>query len=58
MNNLFHDIATPVFKHCIDFMNGDSENQESTEEKTESILRSSKKLKQLLQHSEHQRQPQ
>ena len=19
---LFHDIATPVFKHCIDFMNG------------------------------------
>ena len=20
---LFHDISTPVFKHCIDFMNGD-----------------------------------
>lgn len=28
---LFHDISTPVFKHCIDFMNGDHETQESTE---------------------------
>ena len=32
---LFHDIATPTFKHCIDFMNGDSEHQESTEERTD-----------------------
>ena len=29
---LFHDIATPVFKHTIDFMNGDYETQDSTEE--------------------------
>lgn len=25
LSGLFHDIATPVFKHCIDFMNGDHE---------------------------------
>ena len=41
---LFHDIATPTFKHCIDFMNGDSEKQESTEERTEQTIRGSKKL--------------
>ena len=39
---LFHDIATPVFKHCIDFMNGDSEKQESTEERTSDIIKNSK----------------
>ena len=32
---LFHDISTPVFKHCIDFMNGDHEKQESTEDLTD-----------------------
>lgn len=46
---LFHDIATPTFKHCIDFMNGDSENQESTEERTEQIIRNSQKIMSLLQ---------
>lgn len=45
---LFHDIATPVFKHCIDFMNGDSENQESTEERTTEIIKKSKKIMELL----------
>jgi len=45
---LFHDIATPTFKHCIDFMNGDSEHQESTEERTEQIIRNSKKIMTLL----------
>ena len=45
---LFHDIATPVFKHCIDFMNGDSETQESTEEKTSDIIRNSSKIMSLL----------
>ena len=45
---LFHDIAAPTFKHCIDFMNGDSEHQESTEERTESIIRNSKKIMALL----------
>ena len=46
---LFHDIATPVFKHCIDFMNGDSETQESTEERTTNIIRNSKEIMNLLQ---------
>jgi len=46
---LFHDIATPVFKHCIDFMNGDSETQESTEEKTSDIIRNSSKIMSLLE---------
>lgn len=45
---LFHDVSTPCFSHVIDYMNKDYENQESTEEKTETILKSSRKLKQLL----------
>lgn len=45
---LFHDIATPTFKHCIDFMNGDSEKQESTEGLTEDIIRNSKEIMNLL----------
>ena len=45
---LYHDIATPTFKHCIDFMNGDFEHQELTEERTEQIIRNSKKIMQLL----------
>ncbi len=39
---LFHDIATPAFKHSIDFMNGDAETQESTEERTAQIIRDSR----------------
>ena len=42
LSGLFHDIATPVFKHCIDFMNGDAETQESTEERTTDIIKNSK----------------
>lgn len=45
---LFHDIATPAFKHCIDFMNGDHEKQESTEELTTEIIRNSKEIMSLL----------
>lgn len=45
---LFHDIATPTFKHCIDFMNGDSERQESTEGRTEDIIKNSKEIMDLL----------
>ena len=45
---LFHDIATPVFSHVIDVMNGDNLKQESTEEKTYEILNSSELLKQYL----------
>jgi HD superfamily phosphohydrolase len=45
---LFHDIATPVFKHVIDFLNGDHERQESTEEKTSEIIKNSKEIMALL----------
>ena len=48
LSGLYHDIATPTFKHCIDFMNGDSEHQESTEERTEQIIRNSNKIMELL----------
>ena len=48
LSGLYHDIATPTFKHCIDFMNGDSEHQESTEERTEQIIRNSDKIMKLL----------
>ena len=49
ISGLLHDIASPTFRHCIDFMNGDSENQESTEERTERIIRNSKQLMHLLE---------
>lgn len=45
---LFHDIATPVFKHSIDFMNGDYETQETTEELTTKIISDSKEIMSLL----------
>lgn len=45
---LFHDIATPVFKHCIDFLNDDHEKQESTEEETLNIIKNSKEIMSLL----------
>lgn len=45
---LFHDIATPVFKHCVDFLNGDTETQESTEELTTHIIKNSKEIMTLL----------
>lgn len=45
---LFHDIATPAFKHCIDFLNGDYEKQESTEELTTEIIKNSEEIMALL----------
>lgn len=45
---LFHDIATPVFKHSIDFLNGDYEKQESTEELTTQIISESEEIMSLL----------
>ena len=45
---LFHDIATPAFKHTVDFMNGDYEKQESTEELTADIIKNSKEIMRLL----------
>ena len=45
---LFHDISTPVFKHCIDYMNKDYDKQESTEELTRKIISESKEIMSLL----------
>lgn len=45
---LLHDVATPVFAHTIDFLNGDYLNQESTENGTREIIEKSSELKQLL----------
>jgi len=36
---LLHDIATPVFSHTVDFLQGDYLKQESTEARTEQIIR-------------------
>ena len=48
LSGLFHDISTPVFKHCVDFLNGDYIKQESTEDKTLQILINSKDIMSLL----------
>jgi len=48
LSGLFHDIATPVFKHCVDFMNGDYITQESTEDLTTEIISNSKEIMKLL----------
>lgn len=45
---LFHDISTPCFSHVIDYMNKDYENQESTEEYTEKIIREDEALLECL----------
>ena len=45
---LIHDIATPCFSHVIDYMNEDYENQESTEEYTEKIIKEHKYLMDCL----------
>lgn len=45
---LFHDIATPVFAHSIDFLRGDYLRQEATESGTAEILRASPAITRLL----------
>ena len=45
---LLHDVASPVFAHVIDFMNGDHKNQESTEDKTLEIIASDTALVKAL----------
>lgn len=47
LSGLFHDIATPAFKHCVDFMNGDYVTQESTEELTTEFIRKDDVMKLL-----------
>ena len=48
LSGLFHDIATPVFKHCVDFLNGDYMTQESTEDLTTKIISDSTEIMNLL----------
>lgn len=48
LSGLFHDISTPAFKHCIDFMNNDHETQESTENLTRTMILESKEIMSLL----------
>ena len=48
LSGLFHDIATPAFKHCVDFLNGDYMTQESTEDLTTEIIKKSKEIMKLL----------
>ena len=45
---LLHDVATPVFAHTVDFMNGDYILQESTESRTAGIISSSLELMSVL----------
>lgn len=45
---LLHDIAAPCFSHVIDFYNNDAETQESTEERTKTIISGSKKMKEIF----------
>lgn len=45
---LLHDIATPCFAHVIDFLHGDYENQESTEDSTLDIIKGSGDLVKVL----------
>lgn len=45
---LFHDIATPAFKHCVDFLNEDYMMQESTEDLTTEIIKNSPEITALL----------
>ena len=45
---LFHDIATPIFSHSVDFMNGDALTQTSTEERTHATIKNSSGITKLL----------
>lgn len=45
---LLHDIATPVFAHTVDFLNGDYLLQESTELHTADVICSSPELMKIL----------
>ena len=48
LSALFHDIATPTFKHCVDYLHGDHETQESTEGPTKEIIKDSPQIMALL----------
>lgn len=45
---LFHDLGTPTFSHCIDYVMGDTVNQESSEIDVFTIIKSSSKIANYL----------
>lgn len=45
---LLHDIATPVFAHVVDFLNGDHLRQESTEARTAELIGRSPDIRRIL----------
>ncbi|MBP3630585.1 MAG: hypothetical protein J6J23_03750 [Clostridia bacterium] len=45
---LFHDLGTPAFSHCVDFMLGDAKNQSKSEKSVKDVVFSSDKLKNML----------
>lgn len=45
---LFHDLGTPTFSHCIDYVMGDAVNQESSEIDVYTIIKSSPKIVKYL----------
>ena len=49
---LFHDIATPAFKHCVDVMDGDGEKQESLEKLTPKFIEDSPEIMKLLERDD------
>jgi hypothetical protein len=49
---LFHDLGTPIFSHCIDFMLGDSINQETSERSVKDVIMDSPDICKLLELDE------
>ena len=45
---LFHDCATPVFSHSVDFLHGDYMCQESTEERTYALICQDREVQTIL----------
>jgi len=45
---LFHDVSTPAFSHVIDFRNGDSLTQESTEINNQKMINEDMELSEIL----------
>lgn len=49
---LFHDLGTPCFSHCIDYLLGDFEKQESSEKDVFSIISNSQEMIQYLEEDD------
>ena len=49
---LFHDLGTPCFSHCIDYLLGDAVNQESSEKSICEVIDNSNEIKKYLEFDE------